>query len=64
MIQAHLDNHLDVEELVEFGKFDVDDVLEIESVDGYHLVFTPSEIKTTSFAHPGYIKLNSAQKQQ
>jgi hypothetical protein len=57
MIQSHLDDHLEVEELVEFGKFDVDDVLEVESVDGYHLTLTPSEIKTTSSACPGYIKL-------
>lgn len=57
MIQSHLDDHLDVEGLVELGTFDVDDVLEIESVDGYHLTLTPSEVKTTSFANPGYIKL-------
>lgn len=57
MMQSHLDDHLEVEGLVEFGKFDVDDVLEVESVDGYHLVFTPCEDKRTSFANPGYIKL-------
>jgi hypothetical protein len=57
MVQSHLDDHLEVEGLVELDKFDVDDVLEIESVDGYHLEFTPSEVKTTSLAHPGYIKL-------
>ena len=57
MIQSHLDDHLEVEGLVEFGKFDVDDVLEVESVDGYHLVFTPCEIKMTSFANPGYKRL-------
>jgi len=61
MIQTHLDDHLEVEGLVEFGKFDVDDVLEIESVDGYHLEFTPSAIKTTSLAHPGYIRLKFAE---
>jgi hypothetical protein len=57
MIQTHLDDHLEVECLVEFGQFDVDDVLEIESVDGYRLEFIPSEIKTTSPAKPGYIPL-------
>lgn len=57
MIQSHLDDHLEVEGLLEFNKFDVDDVLEVESVDGYHLMFTPCEIKTTSLANPGYIKL-------
>lgn len=60
MIQTHLDDHLDVEGLVEFGKFDVDDVLEIGYVDGYHLEFTPSEVKTTSLACPGYITLKPA----
>ncbi|MBA3602343.1 MAG: DUF1543 domain-containing protein [Parachlamydiaceae bacterium] len=59
MIQPHLDDHLDVEGLVEFDKFDVDDVIEVESVDGYHLIFTPSKIKTTSLARPGYSKLKS-----
>ncbi len=59
MIQPHLDDHLEVEGLVEFDKFDVDDVLEVESVDGYHLIFTPSEIKTTSPACPRYRKLKS-----
>lgn len=57
MIQTHLDDHLEVEGLVEFGKFDVDDVLEIESVDGYHLEFIPSEDKTGSPACPGYLRL-------
>ncbi|MBS0652449.1 MAG: DUF1543 domain-containing protein [Verrucomicrobia bacterium] len=57
MIQTHLDDHLEVENLVEFGQFDIDDVLEIESVDGYHLEFIPSEFKGTSPACPGYIKL-------
>ena len=31
--------------------------LEVESIDGYHLKFTPSEIKTTSMAIPGYKRL-------
>jgi len=53
MKQAHLDDHLEVEGLI----FDVDDILELESVDGYHLQFTPCEVKSTSPAHPGYIKL-------
>ncbi len=57
MIQTHLDDHLEVEGLVEFGQFDIDDVLEIESVDGYHLELTPSEFKGTSLACPGYIQL-------
>lgn len=57
MIQSHLDDHLDVEGLVEVGMFDVDDVLEIDHVDGYQLMFTTSEIKTTSLANPGYKKL-------
>lgn len=58
MVQTHMDDHLEVEGLIEFGKFDVDDVLEIKSVDDYHLEFIPSEIKTTSPAYPGYILLN------
>ena len=57
MVQPHLDNHLEVEGLVEFNKFDVDDVLEIDCVDGYHLEFIPSEIKITPLANPGYIRL-------
>ncbi len=57
MDQSHLDDHLNIEELVEFGKFDVDDVLEIQDIDGYHLKLIPSEIKTTSLANPGYIRL-------
>ena len=60
MIQSHLDDHLEVEGLVELGKFDVDDVLEVESVDGYRLSFTPCALKTTSIANPGYIRLKSA----
>lgn len=54
MVYPHLDDHLEVEGLIEFGKYDVDDVLEIETVDGYHLEFIPSDIKTTSLAHSGY----------
>lgn len=61
MIQAHLDDHLEVEGMIEFGKFDVDDVLEIESVDGYSLEFIPSDIKETSLARPGYIRLKMAE---
>ena len=57
MIQTHLDDHLEVETRVEFGKFDVDDVLEIDSVDCYHLECTPSEVKATSLACPGYLRL-------
>lgn len=57
MIQSHLDDHLEVERLVELDKFDVDDLLEVENVDGYQLIFTPCEVKTTSIANPGYIKL-------
>jgi hypothetical protein len=57
MMQSHLDNHLEVEGLIEFGKFDLDDVLEVETVDGYHLAFTPCEVRATSCAIPGYIKL-------
>ncbi len=52
MFQPHLDNHLDVENLM-----DLDDILEIETVDGFHLKFIPSDIKTTSPAQPGYIPL-------
>jgi hypothetical protein len=59
MIQSHLDNHLDVEKLVDFGHYDVDDVLEIENVDGYRLLFTPCNEKKTSVAHPGYVKLKT-----
>ncbi len=59
MIQSHLDDHLEVEGLVEFGKFDVDDVLEVENVDDYYLSLTPSEVKTTSLACPGYITLKT-----
>lgn len=58
MIQSHLDNYLAVEELVKLDVFDVDDILEVEKVDGYHLMFTPSEIMTTSLTNPGYKKLN------
>lgn len=52
MFQSHLDNHLDVEELVDF---DVDDVLEVENVDGYCLKLTHSDVKTTSLACAGYV---------
>lgn len=57
MIQSHLDDHLEVEGLIEFGQYDVDDVLEIDSVDGYHLEFIPSDVKTTSLACAGYKRL-------
>ena len=59
MIGTHLDDHIDVEGLIQSGKFDIDDVLEIESIDNYYLTFTPSEIKATSIASPGYIKLRN-----
>lgn len=57
MIQTHVDDHLEVDGLIEFNKFDIDDVIEIENIDGYHLELMPSEIKTTSPAKPGYIRL-------
>lgn len=57
MMQSHLDDQLDVQQAIAFGQYDVDDVLEIEKVDGYHLEFIPSETKTTSPACPGYIRL-------
>lgn len=56
MTQAHLDDHLDVEGLV---AYDVDDVLEVDQVNGYHLAFTPSDIKSKPVANPGYIKLKN-----
>lgn len=58
LLQSHLDDNLIVDQLIEaeFGKFEVDDVLEIDCVDGYFLSFTPSQ-KDTSKANPGYIKL-------
>lgn len=57
MIQSHQDNHLDVEGLAELNAYDVDDIIEVKSVDGYKLIFTPSRIKTTSLAKPGYKRL-------
>lgn len=57
MIQTHLDDHLEVEGLIEYDTFDVDDVLEIENVDGYYLDLIPAEESKTSLACPGYIKL-------
>lgn len=57
MVQPHLDNHLDVENLMDSTEFDLDDILEIDNVDGYHLRFIPSDIKSTSLAHSGYIPL-------
>ncbi len=61
LYQTHLDDHLEVEKLVEFGAFDLDDLLEIEKVDGYHLEFIPSDAAATSLATAGYIKLKPAE---
>lgn len=59
LIQCHLDDNLVVDQLVEteFGKFEVDDVLEIDQVDGYFLSFAPSPLQGTPKANPGYIRL-------
>jgi len=54
LMQCHLDNHLEVKNI---GEFDVDDVLEIEDIDGHQLEFIPIEDKTTSRAHPEYLKI-------
>lgn len=59
MNQSHLDDHLDVEGLVSYGCYDVDDLIEIDRVDGYLLDFIPAIEKTTPLANPGYIRLKS-----
>lgn len=59
MIQTHCDDNLVVDDHVEtaFGEFDLDDLIEIDQVDGYHLTFTPLKENLVSKAVPGYIKL-------
>lgn len=56
-IQTHLDDHLEVEGLIEFGSYDVDEILEIENVDGYYLNLIPAKSSKTSLACPGNIKI-------
>lgn len=59
LYQSHLDDNLVVDQLIGSppGALDIDDVLEIEDVDGYFLSFCSSATKTASPAHPGYISL-------
>lgn len=52
--QTHLDDRLDVENLV---AFDVDDILEMTHVDGYHFEFLPTEVKTKPIPISGNIRL-------
>ncbi len=56
MVQPHCDDHLLVDELLEpkLGQFDLDDLIEIDTVDGYFLNFIPHSEATTSQAIPGY----------
>lgn len=57
MTQSHLDDHLEVEGALKPEGFEVDDLLEIENIDGYQLKFLPAAGMPNAVANPGYIKL-------
>lgn len=61
LLSKHLDDNLNVSELVSPG-LAVDDILEIEQVDGYYLSFIPSDIKETPQAKEGYIRIVPKEK--
>jgi hypothetical protein len=64
MVQTHCDDNLLVEDhlLAEFGQFEVDDLIELDTVDGYGLEFIPLETTLVSQAIPGYRKFSVLEK--
>lgn len=56
MIKPHLDDVLDVKELIA-GDFEIEDVIEITNVDGYSIACIPEKGAKHPIIHTGRIKL-------
>lgn len=59
LFQLHVDDKLDVDELInEDGEGDVDDLIELSEVDGYRIVLTPTDKTQSLETTCGYRKIS------
>ncbi|MGA8164839.1 MAG: DUF1543 domain-containing protein [Waddliaceae bacterium] len=64
LYQAHLDDNLELRGALDMPQADVDDVIELTSVDQYHIVLTPTEWASKFQVRCGYIRLQPPSSRQ